>query len=272
MDSLIRTFLYVISFPVFSRIYGRLTRIKSPRFLARLIIDFFVGTYDISMDEYVGDTGDYDSLSSIFIRKLDPEKRPLLKENKALLSPSDGVVSSIELIDSDKVIQAKGIGYKLSEFLNLKPDLDKKWYITTIYLSPRDYHRYHFPLGGDVKGYCHMRGHIYPVNNLGLKNIKKLFVKNERIVLKLIHKKRQIYIAAVGATFVGSIKMEFIEKYKRDNKWKDISFTASQMDEMGRFELGSTIIMATPEELGSPVNGLTGKHVKTGEKLFDLNV
>ena len=270
MDSLIRTLLYIISFPVFSRMYGRLTRIKRPRFLARFIIDFFVSTYDISMDEYEGDVSDYDSLSSIFIRKLDPKKRKLIEDNKALLSPADGVVSSIELIDSDKVIQAKGIDYKLSEFLNLKLDFDKKWYITTIYLSPRDYHRYHFPLGGDVKGYCRMRGHIYPVNNIGLKHIKELFVKNERIVLELIHKKMQIYIGAVGATFVGSIKMEFIEKYKRDNKWKNISFNAAQMDEMGRFELGSTIIMATPEELGSPVNGITGKHVKTGEKLFVL--
>jgi len=115
-----------------------------------------------------------------------------------------------------------------------------------------------------------MKGHLYPVNNLGLKNIKKLFIKNERIVLELIHEGKPVYIGAVGATFVGSIKMEFIEKYKRDNTWKDISFTASQMDEMGRFDLGSTIIMVTPESLGKPVVGITGRHVKTGEKLFAL--
>lgn len=270
MNSLIKSLLYVLSFPVFSRIYGRITRIKNPKFFVRFIIDFFVDTYKISMDDYEGEVADYNSLAEIFIRKLDPVKRPLKEDSKTILSPADGVVSSIELIDSDKVIQAKGIDYDLQEFLNLELNFSNKWYVTTIYLSPMDYHRYHFPLGGLVKKYCHMKGHLYPVNNLGLKNIKKLFIKNERIVLELEHKESTVYIAAVGATFVGSIKMEFIERYKRDNKWKDISFTTSQMDEMGRFELGSTIIMVTPENLGSPVEGITGKHVKTGEKLFDL--
>ena len=270
MNVLIRSLLFVVSFPVFSRIYGRLTRIKRPKFLAKFIIDFFVSTYDISMDEYEGDTGDYDSLASIFIRKLDPGKRSLTPDDKYLLSPADGVVSSIELTGSDNVIQAKGIDYSLSEFLNIDLDFKKKWYVTTIYLSPSDYHRYHFPIKGEVTGYCHMRGHIYPVNNLGLKNIKKLFIKNERIVLKMISGGSPLYIAAVGATFVGSIKMEFIETYKRDNKWKDISHSISQTDEMGRFELGSTIIIVTPEELGKPVIGIIGKHVKTGEKLFVL--
>ncbi len=257
--------------PVFSRIYGRITRIKNPKFLVRFIIDFFADTYKISMDDYEGEASDYDSLAEFFIRKLDPLKRPLKEDSKSLLSPADGVVLSIELVNSKKVIQAKGIDYDLQEFLNAELDFNKQWYVTTIYLSPMDYHRYHFPLGGVVKGYCHMKGHLYPVNNLGLKNIKKLFIKNERIVLELKHKDSTVYIAAVGATFVGSIKMEFIERYKRDNKWKDISLTTSQMDEMGRFELGSTIILVTPEKLGSPVEGVEGKHVKTGEKLFDIN-
>ncbi len=268
MNFLIKSLLYIVSFPVFSRIYGQFTRIRRPKFLVRFIVDFFVKTYSISMDEYEGNTDDYDSLASIFIRKLDPEKRKLSPDPLHLLSPSDGVVSSVELTGSDNVIQAKGIDYSLSEFLNIDLDFNKKWYVTTIYLSPGDYHRYHFPLEGVVTGYCHMKGHIYPVNNLGLKNIKKLFVRNERIVLKMTSGERPFYIGAVGATFVGSIKMEFINKYKRDNKWKDISYSASQTEEMGRFELGSTIIMVTPEELGKPVKGITGKHVKTGEKLF----
>ncbi len=260
----------MLSFPVFSRIYGRITRLQRPKFIVRFIIDLFIDTYKISMDDYEGDVCDYNSLAEVFIRKLDPKKRPLTGDSKALLSPADGVISSIELADSNKVIQAKGIDYDLTEFLNLELDLNKKWYITTIYLSPMDYHRYHFPLGGIVKKYCHMRGHLYPVNNLGLKNIKKLFVKNERIVLDMEYNDSPVYIAAVGATFVGSIKMEFIEKHKRDNRWKEISFTTEQMDEMGRFELGSTIIMVTPETLGVPLKGIVGKHVKTGEKLFNL--
>jgi len=270
MNALIRSLLYVISLPVFSRLYGRLTRIRRPKFLARFLIDFFVSTYDIPMDEYEGSTGDYDSLASIFIRRLDPSKRPLTPDPSHLLSPADGVVSAIETVNSDRVVQAKGIDYSLSEFLMTDPGFDHNWVVTTIYLSPRDYHRYHFPLSGEVTGFCHTRGHIYPVNHLGLKNIKKLFVKNERIVLKMNCGKFPVYIGAVGATFVGSIKMEFIQKYKRDNRWKEISFPASQLDEMGRFELGSTIILVTPEEMGTPVDGIIGTHVKTGTGILRL--
>ena len=80
-----------------------------------------------------------------------------------------------------------------------------------------------------------------------------------------------VYIAAVGATFVGSIRMVFIEKYKRDNRWKEISFSAAQMEEMGRFDLGSTMILVTPEELGTPVNGIIGTHVKTGTGILRRN-
>ena len=270
MNSLIRTLLHVVSLPVFSRIYGRLTRIRRPKFLARFIIDFFVNTYGISMDDYKGTTKDYESLASIFIRELDPSRRTLGRDDKFLLSPADGVVSSIVRCSSDTVVQAKGTDYSLSEFLNTDPDFSAGWYITTIYLSPRDYHRYHFPVGGEVNGYCHMQGRLYPVNSLGLKTVKELFIRNERIVLELVHNKKSLYIGAVGATFVGSIKMEFIEEYRRDNRWKEISFTASQMDEMGRFELGSTIILVTPESMGVPVEGISGKYIRAGERLFTL--
>ncbi len=234
------------------------------------MINLFVNIYNISMDEYDGEVGDYNSLVSFFIRKLDPEKRGLKKSKNFLLSPCDGIVSSIEQADSEKTIQAKGITYDINEFLNEKIDFENKWYVTTIYLSPKDYHRFHYPLDGAIRKYCHVRGHLYPVNNMGLKNIKNLFIKNERIVLEVGSNGNIYYICAVGATFVGSIKMDFIKKYKRDNKWKNISLNVSQTDEMGRFELGSTIIMVTPESLGTPIKNNIGKHVKTGEKLFTL--
>jgi phosphatidylserine decarboxylase len=271
MKFLVKPVLFILSLPLFSRMYGRITRIRRPRFLSRFMINLFTRTYNISMSDYVGDTSDYGSLAEIFIRKLDPEKRKLETDSHALLSPADGVISSVELADSTKVIQVKGIEYDLTEFLNKQIDMTRKWYVTTIYLSPKDYHRYHFPVSGSVTGYCHMRGRLFPVNQLGLNNIKSLFIRNERIVLELRHGPDPVYIGAVGATFVGSIKMEFIHKYRRDSRWKEISLNAAQMSEMGRFELGSTIVMVTPESLGKPVAGITGKHVSTGEKLFSLN-
>ncbi|MEN8154969.1 MAG: archaetidylserine decarboxylase [Acidobacteriota bacterium] len=268
MKFIFRPLLYIISFPVFSRIYGRLTKLKNPKFLIKKIIRGFIKTYSINMDEYEGNIEDYDSLADIFIRKLDPAKRVLKPDSGCILSPADGIVSSIEFVKRDKAIQVKGVEYNISEFLNNETDFSDGWYITTIYLSPSNYHRYHFPVEGIVKGYCHMRGHLYPVNSLGLNNIKGLFIKNERIVLKMDTKDTEIYIAAVGATFVGSVKMEFIDNYRRDNKWKPLSLKVEQLREMGRFELGSTIIMATPEKLGKPAANITGNPIRTGDILF----
>ncbi len=267
---MIKTLLYVISFPVFSRIYGRLAKLRFPRFIIRKIIKWFTETYNINMDEYEGDVDDYNSLSEIFIRKLDPGKRPLRPDPDSILSPADGVVSSIELVRTDKAVQVKDVEYCISELLNKEIGFSEGWYLTTIYLSPMDYHRFHFPAAGSLNGYCHMRGHLYPVNRLGLNNIKKLFLRNERIVIDMNLNGRQIFIAAVGATFVGSIKMEFIDNYKRDNKWKPLALKVGQLQEMGRFELGSTIIMATPENIAKPADDIIGKVIKTGDILFTM--
>ncbi len=270
MKYVVKQFLFILSFPIFSRIYGRITKIKKPVFIAKAMIRLFVDTYKIDMNNFEGEIDDYKSLASIFIRKLNPKIRKLSKSDKFILSPADGVISSVLHTKTEKVIQVKGLEYSLNEFFNKDIDWKTGWFIATIYLSPKDYHRYHFPIEGTVTGYCHMKGHLYPVNDLGLKNIKKLFIKNERIALELDNGKSSVFIAAVGATFVGSIKMEFIKKYKRDNKWKNSSFEASQMDEMGRFELGSTIIMAIPENFASPVDGIIGNHFKAGDKIFKL--
>ena len=270
MKLLTKTLLYLVSFPVFSRIYGSLTKLRYPKFIIRKIIRWFIETYKINMDEYKGDVDDYNSLAEIFIRKLDPAKRALIPNPGSILSPADGIVSSMELIRTDKAVQVKGVEYSISECLNREIEFSNGWYITTIYLSPSDYHRFHFPVSGSLNGYCHIRGRLFPVNKLGLNNIKKLFLRNERILIDMNFNGKQIFIAAVGATFVGSIKMEFIDNYKRDNKWKPKTMDIAQLQEMGRFELGSTIIMATPEKMATPVDNLIGKEIKTGDILFKL--
>lgn len=270
MRFLVKSFLNLISLPVFSRIYGRLTKIKGPRFLIKGILDFFVNHYGIDMEEYEGDISDYNSLSQLFVRKLDPGKRPLKRSENFFVSPCDGMILGIEYVQSDLAVQVKETSYELSELINSKEDFSPGWHVMTIYLSPSNYHRFHFPLSGSVIGYSHLKGRLYPVNSLGLKRIRDLFLKNERIVVKLMHKKSEVYIVSVGATFVGSIKMNFISTYSRDGKWKNPAIIAKQLDEMGRFELGSTIVILIPQNL---VKGSTLKDsgpVRTGDKLFQL--
>jgi phosphatidylserine decarboxylase len=270
MNTLARIFLSIIAIPVFSRLYGRFTRIKRPRVLVLKIIDFFKSIYKIEMDEFAGKAEDYPSLAEFFVRPLDPKKRPLIPKEDKIVSPADGILKEIETVYEDKATQVKGKNYALSELIRDTIDFSKGWHVATIYLSPQNYHRFHYPISGKIEGYCHVRGPLFPVNSLGTSLVKNLFVRNERIVTRLITHGLHFYAVAVGATFVGSIKMVFIEKIKRDKRWKELNLEVKQQDEMGRFELGSTIILVVPEELAQPLSEKTEQPIKVGEPIFSL--
>ncbi len=270
MRFIIRQLLSVLSIPALSRAYGWLTRRKSPKFLIRRIIVFFAKHYKINMDDYSGDMSDYDSLSDFFIRTLNQETRPLIKSEKYMLSPADGFLTNVETVYEDKTTQVKGIDYKISEFIQDEIDYQQGWHIATIYLSPHDYHRFHHTITAEIDGYLHKKGRLFPVNSFGTSLVKGLFNSNERLITRYKLNNQTFYIVAVGATFVGSIKMKFIESIKRDNKWKSISVNINQLDEMGRFEMGSTIIMIIPKYLATPIDNIIGK-IKVSDKIFSLN-
>jgi len=271
MKYLIRPFLSILSIPALSRIYGWLTHRKRPKFLIKKFISFFAKHYKIDMNEYMGETTDYESLGDFFVRKLDPSKRPLKKNKDFFLSPADGFLTNVETIFEDRAIQAKKIYYKISEFIQEDIDYSIGWHIATIYLSPNNYHRFHHTIDADLEAYIHKKGALYPVNKMGTNSIKALFNRNERIITRYRVNGIKFFIAAVGATFVGSIKMEFIDIIKRDNKWKSIANKVNQLDEMGRFDMGSTIIMAIPKSLASPVENIIGKEIQVGKPIFKLN-
>ncbi len=270
MRYIIRPLLSVLSIPALSRFYGWLTRGKRPKFLIKKIIPFFAKNYEINMDEYVGNISDYSSLCDFFVRKIDPEKRVLSKVEDSLVSPADGFLTSINTIYEDRTTQAKGRYYKISEFIQDEIEFSEGWHIATIYLSPHNYHRFHHTATAEIESYYHKKGSLFPVNSFGTDLVKGLFNRNERIITRYNIDNKKFYVVAVGATFVGSIKLEFIENIKRDNKWKAVSSDINQLDEMGRFEMGSTIIMVIPKKLATPVNDITGKKIRVGDPIFKL--
>lgn len=265
-----RIFLSLISFPFFSRLWGHIAKIKHPGFLVKKIIHFYQTHYNINMNEYIGNLEDYACLSDFFIRHLDTEKRPLLPKNNAIVSPADGTLINIEKIYEDKATQVKGKFYSITQLIKEKVDFSKGWFVATIYLSPSDYHRFHYPLSGELKAFCHSTGSLFPVNSKGMNLIDKLFVRNERIISKFEKQGLLLYMVSVGATNVGSIKMEFISKLKRDNKWKQVKKSVKQLDEMGRFEMGSTIILLCPNELVEPSKKTNNQKILVGEPIFLL--
>ncbi len=245
-----------------------MARIRRPRFLVKWVIERYRKSYSIQMDDYLGEVGDYKSLSDFFVRKLDPKKRSLVPNESAIVSPADGVLTGMETIWEDKATQVKGKYYTVSELLKEEIDFSKGWHLATIYLSPFNYHRYHYPLSGKIDRYVHTGGRLFPVNQVGVGHINKLFVRNERIITRIIKNEMPCYMVAVGAAFVGSIKMEFNKNPKQRDYWEKMNLNIHQLEEMGRFEMGSTIILVIPQRMAEPIDSVKGKSVSVGQPIY----
>lgn len=246
--------LFFISFPFLSRLWGIITALKSPQFVVKHGIKLFKNHYKIEMDGYKGDVEDYDSLVTFFTRPLSPETRPQTPDETKVLSPADGYLSIVDIADGDMTMQVKGVNYHLSDLVRKPATLfeKKKHLVMTVYLSPANYHRYHAPLDAKVTGFCHAKGPLYPVNRLSVANIPGLFMRNERVITQCNTHGHEWYFVAVGATFVGSIIMKFKKFMAKEysfNKWEATNETVNQCDEVGRFKMGSTIILVMPLDM-----------------------
>jgi len=270
MKFFISLFLPLISLPVFSRIWGRIVQLRHPGFLVKRIIKRYQRAYDISMDEYKGEVEDYRSLSDFFVRRLDPGKRPLAPQENAVVSPADGILTDVETIFNDQATQVKGKTYKISQLLHEAIDFSRGWHVAVIYLAPSNYHRYHYPVTGNIKRYFHSSGRLFPVNQVGVNRVNRLFVRNERIITEMVNRQMSCYMAAIGASFVGSIKMEFIpgSNRKKRDQWVSVNREVRQLEEMGRFEMGSTIVLVIPTSMAKLLDNVIGQPVKVGQPIF----
>ncbi len=266
-----RAVLACISWPGLSRAWGRLMRLRRPRSLAQRMIRNFKNHYRIDMDEFQGTEADYGSLSEFFLRPLDPEKRPLPVDGSCLLSPADGRLSELELIEEDRATQVKGWSYPMSLLLAENPDFSEKWYAATIYLSPGNYHRFHYPLSARITGCFRGGTRLFPVNVFSVNRVKRLYIRNERVVTRFALQDGHFYMVAVGATFVGFIGMKFLPHgLAAIHQWQELDVPVEQMAEMGHFAMGSTIILLVPADRVEAVLAEKGKAVRVGQPLFKL--
>ena len=266
-----RLILVCISLPLLSRLWGKVMRLRRPHFLAKLMINRFQGHYRIKMDDYKGSPLDYPSLADFFVRPLNALQRPLSANEQFILSPADGNLSEMELIATDCATQVKGKTYPLSRLLAADIDFSQNWYLTTIYLSPGNYHRFHYPVSGRISGCFHGGNRLFPVNAFSSERVKLLYIKNERLVTRIDLQGSSMYVVAVGATFVGSIAMAYLPAgLPNKNGWREFNIPVTQMAEMGRFNMGSTIIMALPAALVETIVAEKGKPLCVGAPLFKI--
>ena len=218
------------------------------------IISKFATHYKVNMDEAENpDLKSYKTFNQFFTRALKPGVREIC-DDEHLASPVDGAVSQSGRIRQSYMIQAKNRDYTSIELLGGDRELADKFddgCFATIYLSPKDYHRIHMPIDGKLIGMKHIPGKLFSVNPVTARNVPRLFARNERAVCLFQTDLGLMAMIAVGATVVGSIETVWhgtvtppsVKKVTNFHYKDDKAISLKKGEEMGRFKLGSTVIL-----------------------------
>ena len=234
-----------------SRLIARAAESKMP-WLKNLLIKRAIAAFHINMDEAASsDLDDYENFNSFFTRALKEGARPMNHDSDALVSPADGAVSQAGAITRQRIIQAKGSDYSASRLLGDSEEakLYENGAFTTIYLSPKDYHRVHMPIAGTLISTRYIPGDLFSVNDKTAQGLPGLFARNERLVCQFDSELGQFALVFVGAMLVAGIETVWggFETPGRgavrnaDFSGRDLSFDKGE--EIGRFKFGSTVIL-----------------------------
>jgi phosphatidylserine decarboxylase len=279
-NSLIYLALYLLPKNLTSCLMGYLVSLRLPRGFAIKVNKAFARMFRVDLLESEKPIEDYPCLQEFFIRKLKPGLRPIMDKD-AIVSPCDGMLSVTGDINDGTLIQAKGKYYHLAELVG-DQSLAKKFFngsYATIYLSPKDYHRFHAPMRGSISKTVYIPGKLWPVNNWAVHNVERLFCQNERAITLMRDPKNNRLLAhiAVGATMVGKIDLNYINlarvkkacRYTRQAvEHENMVMEAGQ--ELGKFMFGSTIILLFEQGLMEDFAVKAPLKMKMGEILGTL--
>lgn len=221
--------------------------------LTTRVIHWFVKRYNVNMAEASNpDISSYASFNDFFTRPLKNNARPLAKAD--FICPVDGAISQFGSINYDQIFQAKGHDYTTLALVAGNESLAKQFddgSFACLYLSPKDYHRIHMPCDGRLVSMSYVPGDLFSVNPTTAANVPNLFARNERVVCEFVSEKHGTFVMVlVGATIVGSMATTWHgivnpprSKNVRQWQYDDQSISLKQGEEMGRFLLGSTVVM-----------------------------
>ncbi|HMM68542.1 MAG TPA: archaetidylserine decarboxylase [Dokdonella sp.] len=223
-------------------------------FLIRLV----TRRYHVDMGEAAEpDITAYAHFNAFFTRALKPGVRPLAADPQALLCPADGRISQAGPIHEGRIFQAKGQAFTAAELLGEEsaaaPYRDGRF--VTVYLSPRDYHRVHMPLTGRLLSTLHVPGRLFSVAPLAVQSIPRLFARNERLVCHFEGEHGPFAVVLVGALLVSSVSTVWgdleIPPYASSIRTQDYRAGDIRLQrgaELGRFNMGSTVIVLLPQD------------------------
>jgi phosphatidylserine decarboxylase len=262
-----------------SRAVGKLAEAEAGA-LTTTLIKAFIKQYQIDMTEaQYEEASHYKSFNEFFTRPLKDGLRPIAMEENIIAHPVDGKISQLGDIQDDRLIQAKGHDFSLQTLLGGEEQTAAPFQggkFATIYLAPKDYHRIHMPVDGTLKQMIYVPGDLFSVNPLTAQNVPNLFARNERVVAIFDTEIGPLAMVLVGATIVASIetiwsgtvtppagKKVFSWDYPTEGENK---ISLKKGDEMGRFKLGSTVILAWPQQAADFLEGqIPGTVTKMGQ-------
>jgi len=245
---------YLLPQQALTRLAGRVARARAGAWTTRLI-GWFVQRYHVDMSEAADpDIGHYATFNDFFTRALRPGARPLAQAD--WVCPVDGAISQFGRIQGQQIFQAKGHQYSSTALVGGDAALSAQFdngHFATLYLSPRDYHRIHMPCAGRLMRMIYVPGDLFSVNPTTARGVPGLFARNERLVCVFDCAHGPFVLVLVGATIVGSMATTWHGVINNpragrvcDWRYDDQDIAFEQGQEMGRFLLGSTVVLLWP--------------------------
>jgi phosphatidylserine decarboxylase len=246
---------YLLPKQALTLLAGEIARARGGALTTRLI-RWFIDRYRVNMAEAANpDPAAYASFNDFFTRALAPGARPIAAAD--WVSPVDGAISQFGAIDGDAILQAKGHSYTVQALVGGDAELARPFlggHFATLYLSPKDYHRIHMPCAGTLRRMVHVPGDLFSVNPITARGVPGLFARNERVVCVFDGERGPFVLVLVGATIVGSMATVWhgVVNPPRPGALRDWRYEGDQAvalkqgAEMGRFLLGSTVVLLFP--------------------------
>lgn len=239
---------YLVPQHAYTRLMGRLAECRWP-WLKNWMINTFIRRYKVNMQEAVIENpADFPTFNQFFTRHLKPELRPIISGANQIACPVDGYTSQLGQIKRESLFQAKGHDYDLTSLLGGDKTLAEPFIngqFATLYLAPSNYHRIHMPISGSLRETIYVPGTLFSVNQLTAATVPNLFTRNERLVCLFDSEAGPMAIILVGAMIVGKIRTIWdtspASKVLTRKTIRNVHLEKGE--ELGHFELGSTVIM-----------------------------
>jgi phosphatidylserine decarboxylase len=271
-------FQYLLPQHALSRLVLRATRVRTPWF-KNWLVRGFLKLYPVDMTEAAqGDPLSFASFNEFFTRALKPGARTIASNPEAIACPVDGAISEAGKIEGERLLQAKGRSYTLTELLAAQPWATsfEGGSFATIYLAPFNYHRVHMPLRGDLKDTVYVPGRLFSVNTVTASHVPNLFARNERVLTLFDTAFGDVALVLVGALNVGSMATVWAgditpaaRRVMTRLPAQDVSLEKGE--ELGRFNMGSTVILLFQRDRARWLGEVrAGAIVRLGQSLGSL--